>query len=181
VQADREDNFMSTQVILTSRVESLGGEGDSITVADGYARNFLFPRGLAMPASAANLKRIEALRKKREAEEAAALAESRDIESKLTKQSFTITAAAGADEKLFGSVTAADIADALAKEGIAIDRKKIVLEHSIRACGVYDVDVKLHPQVSTKVKIWVVAGEGGAPAKTEEESVEKPKKSAKKK
>jgi len=171
---------MSKQVILTSRIEALGGEGDTVVVADGYARNFLFPRGLAMPASAANLKRIEALRKKREAAEVAALAESKDIESKLTKQSFTITAAAGADEKLFGSVTASDIAEALAKEGITIDRKKIVLEHAIRACGVYDVDVRLHPQVSTKVKIWVVAGEGGAPAKSEE-SAEKPKKTTKKK
>jgi large subunit ribosomal protein L9 len=149
-------------------------------VADGYARNFLFPRGLAMPATAANLKRIEALRKKREAAEAAALAESKDIEARLTKQSFTITAAAGADEKLFGSVTAADIADALAKEGITIDRKKIVLEHAIRACGVYDVDVRLHPQVATKVKIWVVAAEGAA-AGTPAESADKPKKAAKKK
>ena len=171
---------MSTQVILTSRVEALGGEGDTVAVADGYARNFLFPRGLAMPASAANLKRVEALRKKREATEVAILADAKEIESQLTKRSFTITAAAGADEKLFGSVTATDIAEALAKEGISIDRKKIVLDHAIRACGVYDVDVKLHSQISTKVKIWVVAGEGGAPAKTEEVS-EKPKKAAKKK
>jgi large subunit ribosomal protein L9 len=171
---------MSTQVILTSRVEALGGEGDTVAVADGYARNFLFPRGLAMPASAANLKRIAALRKKREATEVAILTDAKEIESKLTKQSFTITAAAGADEKLFGSVTAADIAEALAKEGISIDRKKIVLDHAIRSCGVYDVDVKLHSQVSTKVKIWVVAAEGGAPVKAEEVS-EKPKKAAKKK
>ena len=171
---------MSTQVILTSRVEALGGEGDTVNVADGYARNFLFPRGLAMPASATNLKRIDALRKKREAAEAAALAEAQQVEGKLTKQSFTITAAAGADDKLFGSVTASDIAETLSKEGIAIDRKKIVLEHPIRACGVYDVDVRLHSQVATKVKIWVVAAEGGAPAKPEE-AAEKPKKSAKKK
>ena len=171
---------MSKQVILTSRVEALGGEGDTVAVADGYARNFLFPRGLAMPASAANLKRVQALAKKRDATEIAILADAKGIESKLTKQSFTITAAAGADDKLFGSVTATDIAEALAKEGISIDRKKIVLDHAIRSCGVYDVDVKLHSQVSTKVKIWVVAGEGDAPAKTEEVS-EKPKKAAKKK
>jgi large subunit ribosomal protein L9 len=171
---------MSTQVILTSRVEALGGEGDTINVADGYARNFLFPRGLALPASAANLKRVEALHKKREATEVAILTDAKEIEAKLTKQSFTITAAAGADEKLFGSVTAADIAEVLAKEGITVDRKKIVLDHAIRACGVYDVDVRLHSQVATKVKIWVVAAEGGAPAKAEEVS-EKPKKAAKKK
>jgi large subunit ribosomal protein L9 len=168
---------MSKQVILTSRIESLGAEGDTINVADGYARNYLFPHGLAMPASAANLKRIEALRKKREASEIAALADAKEVETKLTKQSFTITAAAGQDEKLFGSVTASDIAEALAKEGVKIDRKKIVLDHPIRACGVYDVDVKLHANVATKVKIWVVAGEGAAPAAP----AEKPKKVAKKK
>jgi large subunit ribosomal protein L9 len=168
---------MSTQVILTSRVEALGGEGDTVTVADGYARNFLIPRGLAMPASAANLKRVEALRKKREATEAAALADAKDVETRLTKQSFTINAPAGADEKLFGSVTAADIAEALAKEGVVVDRKKIVLDHPIRACGVYDVDVKLHPHVATKVKIWVVAAEGSPAA----EVSEKPVRTAKKK
>lgn len=171
---------MSKQVILTSRVEALGGEGDTVMVADGYARNFLFPRGLAMPASAGNLKRVEALRKKREATEIAALGEAKDVETQLTKQSFTITAAAGTDEKLFGSVTSADIAEALAKEGIKIDRKKIVLDHAIRACGVYDVEVKLHSQVATKVKIWVVAAEGSTPAKSEQ-AAEKPKKAAKKK
>lgn len=173
---------MSTQVILTTRVDPLGAEGDTVMVADGYARNFLFPRGLAMPATPANLKRIETLRQKREAAEAAALSEAKEIEARLTKQSFTITAAAGADEKLFGSVTAADIADALAREGITIDRKKIALEHPIRACGVYDVDVKLHPQVATKVKIWVVAAEAeaGAGAPTAEPA-EKTRKPAKKK
>jgi large subunit ribosomal protein L9 len=174
---------MSTQVILTSQVDPLGREGDTVVVADGYARNFLFPRGLALPATPANLKRIETLRKKREAAEAAALNEARDIEAKLTKQSFTIAAAAGPDEKLFGSVTAADIAEALAREGITIDRKKIVLEHPIRACGVYDVDVKLHPQVATKVKIWVVAAEAeaGSAGATAEAATHTTRKAGKKK
>lgn len=82
------------------------------------------------------------------------------------KQSYTITAAAGEDGKLYGSVTSADISEALKKEGIEVDRRKIVLEHAIRELGVYDVDVKLHPEVATKVKIWVVGPEGeGVPAK----------------
>ncbi len=171
---------MSTQIILTTKVEHLGDEGTTVKVADGYARNFLFPKGLAMPASAANLKRIESLRKKRDAEQAAALAGAKEIENKLTKGTFTISAPAGADEKLFGSVTAADIAEALKKEGITIDRKKIVLEHPIRACGHYDVDVKLHAEVATKVKIWVVAAEGSvAPAAAAPEAPA-PKKSKKK-
>jgi large subunit ribosomal protein L9 len=171
---------MSTQVILTARVEALGGEGDTVTVADGYARNFLIPHGLAMPASAANLRRVEALRKKREAAEAAALEQAKELVAKLSKQSFTINAAAGPDEKLYGSVTTADISEALKKEGIEIDRRKIVLEHPIRTTGVFDLDVKLHPDVVTKVKIWVVAGEGAA-TEVPAAAAEKPKKAAKKK
>ena len=82
------------------------------------------------------------------------------------KQSYTITAAAGEDGKLYGSVTSADISEALKKEGIEVDRRKIVLEHPIRELGVYDVDVKLHPEVATKVKIWVVGPDGeSTPAK----------------
>jgi large subunit ribosomal protein L9 len=151
---------MSTQIILTAPVDNLGAEGDTVMVADGYARNFLIPKGLAMPASAANLRRVESLRKKRAASLAAQLDDAKATMAKLVKQSYTIAAAAGEDGKLYGSVTAADISDTLKKEGIEIDRRKIVLEHSIRELGVYDVDVKLHPEVATKVKIWVVAQEG---------------------
>jgi large subunit ribosomal protein L9 len=174
---------MSTKIILTAPVANLGAEGELVTVADGYARNFLFPRKLAMLATAGNMKRVELLRKKRDAEQAAQLAEAQELVTKLAKQSFTITASAGADEKLYGSVTAADIAEALQKEGLAIDRRKIVLEHPIRTTGVFDVDVKLHAAVATKVKIWVVAGEAEKPvaAAAEAAPAEKPKKSAKKK
>ena len=174
---------MSTQIILTTSVEKLGAEGDTVTVADGYARNFLFPKGLAMPATPGNLRRIETLRKKREEQRAAEFKGAQDTEAKLTKQSFTITAAAGPDEKLYGSITAADISAVLKQEGIEVDRRKIALEHPIRTTGVFDVDVKLHPEVSTKVKIWVVAGEAAAaaPAVETEPKTEKPKKATKKK
>ncbi|MGA2140109.1 MAG: 50S ribosomal protein L9 [Verrucomicrobiia bacterium] len=152
---------MSTQIILTAPVDNLGAEGDTVTVADGYARNFLFPKGLAMPATAGNLRRVESLRKKREATLATQHEDAKAAAAKLVKQSYTITAAAGEDGKLYGSVTAADISEALKKEGIDVDRRKIVLEHPIRELGVYDVDVKLHPEVATKVKIWVVGPDGG--------------------
>jgi large subunit ribosomal protein L9 len=171
---------MSTKIILTANVDNLGAEGDAITVADGYARNFLFPRNLAMLATPGNMKRLDALRKKREAHSAAELASAQDMVGKLSKQSFTITAAAGADEKLYGSVTSTDIAEALKKEGLEVDRRKIALEHPIRTTGVFDVDVKLHPEVVTKVKIWVVAGEAQASAATDEAPAEKPKKAKKK-
>jgi large subunit ribosomal protein L9 len=120
----------------------------------------LFPKGLAMPATAGNLRRVESLRKKREASLAAQLEDAKAAVAQLVKQSYTITAAAGEDGKLYGSVTAADISEALKKEGIEVDRRKIVLEHPIRELGVYDVDVKLHPDVVTKVKIWVVGPDG---------------------
>jgi len=157
---------MSTQIILTAPVDNLGAEGDTITVADGYARNFLFPKGLAMPATAGNLRRVGSLQKKREATQAAQLDDAKAIVTKLTKQSYTITAAAGADGKLYGSVTSADISDALKAEGIEVDRRKIVIEHPIRELGVYDVDVKLHAEVVTKVKIWVVGPDGGGASAT---------------
>lgn len=165
---------MSTQIILTAPVGDLGAEGDTIMVADGYARNFLFPKGLALPATAGNLRRIESLRKKREATLVAQLDDAKAAVTKLVKQSYTITAAAGEDGKLYGSVTATDISAALKKEGIDVDRRKIVVEHPIRELGVYDVDVKLHPEVATKVKIWVVGPDGEtAPAAKSAASDEK--------
>lgn len=155
---------MSTQVILISNVEHVGTEGQTVTVADGYARNFLFPRGLAVLASGANLKRVEAQRKKRAAEAAASLGIAQETATKLAKQAFEIPAQVGAEDKLYGSITAQDIALALQKQGIAVERKHIHLEHPIRTAGVFDVDVKLHPEVATKVKIHIVAGEPETPA-----------------
>ena len=96
---------MSKQVILTALVDNLGAEGDTVTVADGYARNFLIPKGLAMPATPGNLRRVESLRKKREASLAAQLEDAKTAVTQLVKQSYTITAAAGEDGKLYGSVT----------------------------------------------------------------------------
>ncbi|HUI06677.1 MAG TPA: 50S ribosomal protein L9 [Verrucomicrobiae bacterium] len=172
---------MSTQIILTAPVDNLGAEGDTVTVANGYARNFLFPKGLAVPASAANLRRVESLRKKRAATLAAQLDDANAVAAKLVKQSYTVTAAAGEDGKLYGSVTSADISEMLKKEGIEIDRRKIALEHPIRELGVYDVDVKLHPEVATKVKIWVVGQEGAeAPGSKTEGAGEKAGKKAQK-
>ncbi len=165
---------MSTQVILTTNVENLGTEGQSLSVADGYARNFLFPRGLAVPATPANLKRLEAQRKKRAAEAAAALAAAQEIASKLTKQAFEIVARVGAEDKLYGAITAQDIAAALQKEGLNVDRKQIHLEHPIRTAGVFDVDVKLHPEVATKVKIHIVGGEEPATSATTEPPAAEP-------
>jgi len=177
---------MSTQIILTAPVDNLGAEGDTVMVADGYARNFLFPKRLAVPATPGNLRRVESLRKKREATLALQHEDAKTTAARLVKQSYTITAAAGEDGKLYGSVTSADISEALKKEGIDVDRRKIILEHAIHELGVYDVDVKLHPEVVTKVKIWVVGPEGEAtppakPASPDEKAGKKTPKADKKK
>ncbi len=168
---------MSIQIILIANVENLGTEGQTVSVADGYARNFLFPRNLAIPATPSNMKRVEAQRKKRDAVAAAALAAAQETVAKLSKQAFEITAKVGAEDKLYGTITAQDIAAALQKEGINVERKQIHLEHPIRTAGVFDVDVKLHPEVTTKVKIHIVGGEGEAtPAPAAEEAPKKAKK-----
>jgi large subunit ribosomal protein L9 len=174
---------MSTQVILTADLESVGDQGSTVTVADGYARNYLIPKGLAMPATPGNLRRVQTLRKKHEEQQAAQLQEFNELAKKLAKQSCTIATAAGADGKLFGSVTAADVSKALKTEGIEVDRRKIVLEHPIRELGVYDLEVKLHPAVSAKVKVWIVSEEGAStrPEGTTELAKQKPQKAAKKK
>ena len=169
---------MTTQIILTTAVEKLGQAGDAVTVKDGYARNFLVPRGLAMPATAGNLRRVESLKKKRDAEMTAQLELAKATAAELAKHSCTITAEAGQDGKLFGSVTTAHIADALKREGIEIDKKKILLEHPIRELGVVDVEIKLHAEVTTKIKVWVVAG-GADAAPTVSAAKEKPAKTAK--
>jgi large subunit ribosomal protein L9 len=158
---------MSTEIILTRSLEPLGQEGDTVTVADGYARNYLIPQGLAVPATPANLRRQEALRKKREAEQTARSDQSRRLAKHLAGHSCTITAAAGPDGRLFGSVTAADIAEALRADGVTVDRRQILLERSLRELGVYEVLVRLSPEQETKLKVWIVSNEGDAPGKAD--------------
>lgn len=157
---------MSTQIILTSDVEALGLEGDAVRVADGYARNYLIPQGLAIPATAANLRRIETLRQKREEEQAAKRKESEALAKQLSKVVCQISAPVGADGKLFGSVTAADIAAELDQQGFEVDRKKIQLAHPLRELGEAEVSIKLHPEVSATIKVEVISSATAA-AETE--------------
>ncbi len=164
---------MSTPIILTKEVEALGAEGDTVHVADGYARNYLIPRGFAIPATTANLRRVESLRKKRAEALAARKAEAEALAKKIGKVSVSVAAPVGADGKLFGSVTAADIAENLASQGIEVERKKIVIEHPLREVGVFEVGIKLHPEVHATVKVNVVAS--AAAASVAEDSTEKPR------
>ncbi len=144
------------RIVLREDVEKLGTRGDVVTVADGYARNYLLPQKMAFLATGENLKRVEKekkvlkLRLIQERDDAQLLAE------KMASISCTIVKKAGEEETLYGSVTSADIASALEKEGILMDKRKALLAEPIKALGIYTVPVKLHPEVDAEVKVWVV-------------------------
>lgn len=147
---------MSVEVILMSDVKDLGAEGDVVRVANGYARNFLIPQKLAAPVTEATRRRLAKIRQEREVQRQKALETARTVANALGKASYTIRVKVGAEEKLFGSVTNADIAAVLHEQGFEVDRHAIVLEEPIRELGVYDVPVKLHPEVVATVKLWIV-------------------------
>jgi large subunit ribosomal protein L9 len=143
-------------VILREDVEKLGKSGEVVSVKDGYARNFLLPRGLAYLATDGNKRRLEAEQRQRDRRTAAEVAGARDLATRLETVSLSFSMKAGEGDKLFGSVTAADIAERLAAEGLKVDRKHIELEEPIKALGVYKVPVRLHADVKPEVRVWVV-------------------------
>ncbi len=152
----------NVKVILRQNVPSLGNEGDIVGVKPGYARNYLLPKGLAFEATSAALRQIEEDRRRAEARAKRDYLEARRRSSQLEGVSLTFHARAGEEGKLFGSITAADIADRLNEQpGIdfEIDRHKIVLEEPIKALGVFSVPVRLHHEVQPEVKVWVIKGE----------------------
>lgn len=144
------------EVILQEDVHSLGKSGEIVKVSAGYARNYLIPRGLAMLATTRNVKVLEHQRRmvtqKIQKQEKKAQATKGSLEA----LSLTIRKKAGEQDKLFGAVTAMDIEEAIAKEGYAVDRRRIDLKEPIKSLGVYVVPVKLHPEVIAQVKVWVV-------------------------
>lgn len=147
---------MPMTIILSEDVPNLGRVGDVVSVREGYGRNFLFPRGLAIPASTTNLKSLEHTKALLATKRAKALKSAGETAKKLNDTSVTIARKAG-DDKLFGSVTTRDIADALAAQGFKVDRRGLHLEAAIKSLGVYTVEVKLLADVSAKVKVYVVA------------------------
>jgi large subunit ribosomal protein L9 len=144
------------QVLLLRKTEGLGSEGDIITVADGYARNFLLPRKFAVKATKSTIELQRKLIAEREKKAAQELEEHRALAERISTLSLTVAAKVGEDDQLYGSVTAGDIAKLLGEEGIEIDRKKILLEAPIKNLGVYAVEVGLHPEVKSTMKLWVV-------------------------
>jgi large subunit ribosomal protein L9 len=144
------------QVILRKPVEKLGHPGDVVKVAPGYARNFLVPRGLAYPSTAANASRVAHEKKALETRVARAREEAIRAAQKLAEASVTFVERAGEEDQLYGSVAAERIAEKLAEMGHPVQRKHVLLEEPIKALGVYSVEVRLHPEASAVVKVWVV-------------------------
>lgn len=144
------------EVILREDVKSLGRAGQLVRVKPGYARNFLLPKGLAYEATEGNKKRIAAESKARDARASQDRTAAEALAAELGAVTLTLTAKAGEGDRLFGSITAQDVAEALARAGHAIDRRKLELEHPIKQVGDHDVTVRLHPDVHATIRVTVV-------------------------
>ena len=144
------------KVILLKDIETLGSAGEVVEVKNGYGRNFLIPRNEALVASAANMAQFESRRKQQEtlAERDRRAAEA--LAKKLEAESITAQVKVGEEDRLFGSVTAQNVAELLDEKGYEVDRRAILLEDPIRELGVYNIEVRLHPEVAAAVKLWVV-------------------------
>lgn len=144
------------KIILLQDYEGLGKAYDQVEVKDGYARNFLIPRGIAVRATKNNVRMIEEklnLQKRREEKK---LRQAQQLAEKLKKLSITIPVQVGEEDKVYGSVTSQEIAESLREKGFEIDKRQILLEEPIKALGIYDVPVKLHSEVTGHVKLWVI-------------------------
>ncbi|QSH40208.1 50S ribosomal protein L9 [Lentisphaerota bacterium ZTH] len=146
----------NVKLVLLQDVEDLGLAGSEVSVASGYARNFLIPQGLATKADRSTMRILEARKDKIEKQRADELQKAKDLAAKLAENEITIQMQASDDDRLFGSVTARNIMDKLAENDIVVDHQRIKLEEPIRALGSYEVEVKLHGEVTGTVKVWIV-------------------------
>ncbi len=144
------------EIILTQDIDALGAAGQIVRVSPGYARNYLFPKRLAWPATPANLKKVAEESRRDETRVARERARLAKVADKLRKVSVTTAVKVGEDDKVFGSVTSQSIAELLAEQGYEFDRRDINLEEPLKALGQYDVEVKLGHGVSGTIKVWVV-------------------------
>jgi len=145
-----------TEVILIQNIVGLGGESDLVKVAAGYARNYLFPQGLAVPLTSANKRRIEALKQRRAEREAHEFNTMSELSKSISKLIAVLQVKTGDDGKMFGAITAGMITDQLKTQfDIALDKRKIHLEHPIKALGEHDIELRLHPEVSATLKLRV--------------------------
>jgi len=144
------------KIILREDIERLGKRGDIVQVKDGYARNYLIPQGKALPATPGYLRQFEEEKRMELVREGKKKRAADELANRLNKVSLTAVAKAFEEDKLYGSVTALDVAELLAKEGFEIDKKNILLDEPIKSLGVYTIPIKLHPEVQVNIKLWVV-------------------------
>ena len=143
-------------VILRQSIENLGNPGDVVAVKPGYARNYLLPRGLAYEATPGNLKRIAAEKQRLEAAESTRRDAARELASRLEQVSLTFSARVGEEGKLFGSITATDIAHQLEAHGVEIEKRQIDLHEPIKTLGVFQIPIRLHADVRPEIRVWVI-------------------------
>jgi large subunit ribosomal protein L9 len=160
------------EIILLKNVDNLGAMGRVVSVKPGYARNFLFPRGMATLADKQNKVALEKQLEKIAAIRDAELIEANSLAAKLEKVSVTITKQVGEEGKIFGSVTTTELETLLAEQGIEISKRKLTLSEEIKTVGVFGVTAKIHPEVSGQFKVWVVAGNDSNEAKDDVEASE---------
>ncbi len=144
------------EVILRETIAKVGRAGQVVQVKDGYARNYLLPRGLAYPATPGNKRRVEAESRHTAALQAAGKSDAEAVAARLAELELHFTAKAGDGDKLFGSVTSGDIAEQLTTKGVPVDKRAVQLEEPIRMIGAHTVAVRLHPEVQGHVRVWVV-------------------------
>jgi large subunit ribosomal protein L9 len=147
------------QIILRDDMDNLGKSGEVVNVKPGYARNYLLPRGLAIKATATDVKRVEHEKRVIAARTAKLAKEAQSEADKLSQVSVSIARAVGEEDKLYGSVTSRDIAEALIAQGVKVDSKKIHLEEPIKTLGMTEVQIKLGRGVNATIKVWVVKEE----------------------
>ncbi len=144
------------KIILTKDHENLGEAGETVKVKDGYARNYLIPRSLALEATKASTKLYEENKKQKNAKKNRELEDSRNLATEMSKVSLTASVQVGEDDKVFGAITSQDISSLLSEKGFTVDKRDILLEEPIKALGIYNVEVKVHKEVKAEVKLWVI-------------------------
>lgn len=147
---------MSPKLLLLEDVEDLGKAGDTVNVAAGFARNYLKPRGLAIETSTAALRQLEKKKTLIQENRKKDLDDAKALSTKISEMEVTIPMQAGDDNQLFGSVTSAVIAEELEKQGVSIETRKIKLDQGIKELGVYSVEIKIHADVVSTLKVWIV-------------------------
>ena len=154
---------MPMKLLLSEDVKDLGYAGDLVTVANGYGRNFLLPRGFAVEVTDSNLKQIEAMKKVRAARELERVKDFRMLAERIAAVDVTIRERVAESDTLYGSVGAKQLVDALKAEGIILETSMIRLEEPIKTLGVHRVRIRMHPEVETELKVWVVGQQENAP------------------